>query len=50
MSMFVATGMFLFLLMLSQHLDLFVKRAHIDARPLADLPRVHNESSEERRQ
>jgi hypothetical protein len=42
--MFVATGMFLFLLTLSQHLNLSAKHAHIEPRQRADQPRVRDES------
>jgi hypothetical protein len=51
-SMFVATGMFLFLLTLSQYLELFAKHAHIESRQMADQPRVRDESlaSQKRRQ
>jgi hypothetical protein len=46
--MFVATGMFLFLLTLSQYLELFAKHAHIETRHTADQPRVRDESQKRR--
>jgi hypothetical protein len=51
-SMFVASGMFLFLLTLSQYLELFANHAHIESRRMADQPRVRDESlaSQKRRQ
>jgi hypothetical protein len=42
-SMFVASGMFLFLLTLSQYLELFAKHAHLEARQMAEQPRVRDE-------